>query len=290
MYAVLGATGHTGSVVVRELAERGAKVRALVRDAAKAERARALGAEVVRLDMTDVASLTEGLRGARGAYLLVPPFVDAPDLLAHAEQVTERMAQAVEAARVPHVVLLSSIGAQHPAGTGLIRTNRHAERTLRAVAPALTALRAPYFMENWGESLEALPAGQLLTMIAPEQSIPMIATEDIGKAAAQLLLEGTRGHEVVELFGPREYSPRQVAASLTKLVGREVTPQHLPDQAIVPALTAAGMSEATAELFREMYEAITARRAVHEGGHRVIHGTHPLDAVLEGLLAPPRTA
>ena len=73
MYVVFGANGHTGSVVADTLIEHGNRVRAVARDPTKLEALRAKGAEVVAADVLDVASVANALRGAEGAYLLIPP-------------------------------------------------------------------------------------------------------------------------------------------------------------------------------------------------------------------------
>ena len=69
------------------------------------------------------------------------------------------LAAAVKAAKVPHVVLLSSIGAQHADGTGPIVSVHEAEGALAPVTH-LTAIRAAYFLENWGASLGMLEQGK----------------------------------------------------------------------------------------------------------------------------------
>ncbi|HMJ56967.1 MAG TPA: hypothetical protein VK540_33090 [Polyangiaceae bacterium] len=56
----------------------------------------------------------------------------------------------------------------------------------------------------------------------------MVATRDIGTAAARLLAEGGSGKRVIELAGPREYSPRDVAAALARVVGKPITVQEAP--------------------------------------------------------------
>jgi len=70
--AVLGATGHTGRLVVRALRERGAEVIACGRD----ERAlAALGVEARRVDVGDAASLRSAMREADAVANLAGPFL-----------------------------------------------------------------------------------------------------------------------------------------------------------------------------------------------------------------------
>jgi uncharacterized protein YbjT (DUF2867 family) len=130
-----------------------------------------------------------------------------------------------------------------------------------------------------------LAQDKLGSMLALDHAIPMIATEDIGRIAASLLLEGGRGQQVLALSGPRNYSPRHVARALSTLVGREITPELLPNAAIVPVLTGAGMSVRNAELFRDMHAGIDSGLITQEGNARTLQGKVPVEEVLRRLLA-----
>ena len=73
MYVILGATGHTGSVVANFLLSKGQKVRVIGRDPGRLQRFVDKGAEAFTADMSDAAALTKAFSGARAAYLLLPP-------------------------------------------------------------------------------------------------------------------------------------------------------------------------------------------------------------------------
>lgn len=285
MFAITGVTGHTGAVVADTLLTAGQPVRVIVRDAAKAAPWRARGAEVAVAALEDTAALTAALRGAAGAYLLVPPRPGSSAPLEENRAVTASLATALAAARVPHAVLLSSVGAQHAEGTGPIRSVHHAEQALGAVT-ALTAVRAAYFMENWAGALGGLAQGVLPTFVPQTVAYPMVATRDIGRAAAAALREGAQGRQIIELSGPREYSAADVAAALAALTGKPVTAVDAPLDAVVPTFTGFGMSPAVAGLFHEMYAGIAAGKVAWEGGGaRAQRGTVSIEDVLRGLLA-----
>jgi uncharacterized protein YbjT (DUF2867 family) len=284
MYTVFGATGNTGSVVAKQLLSHGQKVRAMVRDQSKAETLARAGAELVTADLRDVGQLIAALRGSQGAYVMLPPRHDSDDMLASARTLTDALARALVESGLPHVVLLSSLGAELDTGTGPILSVHYAEQTLGKTGVALTALRAPYFMDNWAESLAALESGVLPSMLALDHAIPTIATEDIGRIAAQLLREGPRGSRVIELAGPRDYTPRDVAAALSKLLGRTITPEEVPNQAIPGVLTGFGMSASDAELFRAMHAGIDSGRIAPRGQGAQLRGEVTIEQVLRRLL------
>ncbi len=288
MFVVCGVTGQTGKVVAERLADLGLPLRVVVRDPEKAARWRSRRAEVVQASLQDAAALTRALKGADGAYVLIPPRYDAEDLLAAQRPVTEALARAVRDSGVPHVVLLSSIGAQHPAGTGPIRSLHHAEEAIGRSAKSLTVLRACYFLENWSAVLGEVKAkGVLPSFLTPGRPVPMVATRDIGRAAAEALLDPPPGRRLIELRGPRSWTPEEVAAAIGKAAGREVRAQGLPLDAIVPAYTSMGIPAGTAALFREMIEGINNGHVAWEEGAAIIRlGTLTPAEVLGPLLAP----
>ena len=284
MFAIVGVSGHTGSVVAETLLAQGEPVRVLVRDAAKGAAWKARGAEVAVADVGDVAALTRAFTGVSGVFVLLPPSMQSQDPIAENSARAESIAQAVRAAKVGHVVLLSSIGAQHAAGTGPIKALHAAEKVLAATGAAVTALRPAYFMENWLGSLSALPQGVLPTFVPPELSFPQVATRDIGRVAARALVEGGHGTQILQIVGPRDYSSIDVAAALAKLTGKPVVATAAPLDAVVPTFTSFGASEGSAVLSREMYEGIINGLVAHEANARTIRGTVTVEDVLRPAL------
>jgi uncharacterized protein YbjT (DUF2867 family) len=285
MFVIAGVSGNTGSIVANALLEQGKKVRVIVRDAKKGEPWKARGAEVAVASVDDEAALTKALEGATGAYFLSPPDMGATDFIAQRRASVETLARAVEKSKVPHVVLLSSAGAQHEAGTGPIRTVHFAEQRLAKTPAKTTFVRAAYFFENWASVLGAAAQGKLPTFIPPDLVVPMVATKDIGLVAAKALLEPPAGKsEIIELAGPRDYSSREIAAVLTKILGKPVEVAAAPLEAVVPTFTSFGISPNIAGLFQEMYDGIAKGLVTFEGkGTRLVRGNVDAETALRGL-------
>ena len=286
MFVVVGATGNTGSAVVETLLNRKQPVRIIVRSADKGSSLKAKGAEVAVASLDDVSALTRAFEGAEGMYLLVPPNYGASAWLADQRSRLDRAADAVKKSGVGHVVFLSSIGGHLTGATGPIRALHYGEQALGGAAKNLTVLRPAYFMENWAPVLGAAKEnGVLPTFIAPSTKIPMIATSDIGRIAADQLIAGGQGRKVLELSGPDDYSPNDVAAALGKILKRAVTVQHAPLSAVVPTFKSFGFSDDIARLFEEMYAAIERGALVHEKqGARHVRGQVTLTGVLAQLV------
>lgn len=287
IYAIAGVSGNTGSVVADTLLAQGKAVRVIVRDAKKGEPWKAKGAQVAVAALHDHAALSAALTGVAGAYLLVPPDVANPDVLAASLAIAGNLGASVARAKVPHVVLLSSLGAQHATGTGPIRWLHVAEEALRATNAAVTAVRAGMFQENWGGSLGMLDKGLVPGFYPVDIAAPQVATLDIGKVAAQALVEGPPANrfDVIELFGPREYSTADGAKELAHITGKAVTAQQFPLEGVVPTFTQFGMSTEMATIYREMFEGVIAGRVAPSGAGRIVRGHVGLDTTLRKLLA-----
>jgi len=269
MYVIAGVTGHTGRAAAETLISHGEKVRVVVRDAKQGEPWKQRGAEVAVASLADTAALVTALAGAKGVYLLVPPRYDADDLLAAHRGLVEAMAQAVRKSGVPHVTALSSMGAELAEGTGPIRSLHHMEAALGKAAKNITFIRPGYFFENFAPLLSAVQGGTLPTFLTAGRAIPMAATADVGRVAAEMLLEPANGTRLVELGTAGGRSPEDVARELATIVGREVAVQAGPLDGIVPTFTSMGMSRGVAELFREMIGAINSGRVKHQGSPAV---------------------
>jgi uncharacterized protein YbjT (DUF2867 family) len=259
MYVVLGASGNTGSVVARKLLAKGEKVRAVGRDATKLSALARLGADVDVAELNDPAALINILTGAKGAYLLIPPQIHAEDFIAATDAISTSIADAVRDSGVAHVVVLSSIGAQHAERTGPIVTLHRLEEKLKQV-PQLSALflRPAYFMENFMMMIPlVLAMGFFAGGIRGDLKMPMIATRDIGDYAADRLaaLDFT-GFSTLEMLGQREVSHDEAASAIGAAIGKpKLSYQKFPAFLVEQGLKQLGIPKKTASLMTEMHEA-----------------------------------
>jgi len=262
MYVVTGATGHTGSVVAKTLLKQGTKVRVIGRSAERLTSLAAEGAEPFAADLTDPAAVTKALVGAKGAYIMMPPDLASPDFRGFQNRVADAIAAAVKAAGLTHVVTLSSVGADKTEGTGPVMGLHYLEQQLNAI-DGLNALhlRAGYFMENTlGQIGVIQKMGMAVGPLRPDLKLPMIATQDIGEAAANaLLIQDFRQKQARELLGQRDISMSEVAQIIGKAIGRPDLPYvQAPNEQVRPALIQLGMSPNMADLILEMSAALNS--------------------------------
>jgi uncharacterized protein YbjT (DUF2867 family) len=276
MFVVLGATGNTGRVAAETLLAAGQKVRVVVRNAEAAAAWKEKGAEAAIATLEDAGALEAAFRGAEGVYFLVPPDVRAEDYVGRARRLSENAARALQAAGVPHVVLLSSVGAHQAAGTGPIASVRAAEQVFSEVPGlARTFLRPSYFLDNWASVLPVAKAqGVLPTFLPAGLTIPQIATADIGRAAARALLDPpARGEtRVVDLVGAVEANANDIAKVVAELIGKPVAVVEQPLDAVVPTFESFGISAHLASLYREMFEGIANGTVAYPAGAQPVRG------------------
>lgn len=238
MFVVFGATGNTGKIVAAELEAARKDVRKLRRSSPK---------------LDDADALFKVLDGAAGAYVMLPPDLKTEAYLAERKVWVDAIGAAIKRAKVPHVVFLSSLGAQHGAGTGPIRALHYGEQVLAASAESTSFIRAGYFAENFAGVFPVAQKDGVLPHFGPiDVRFPVVATKDIGTFAAHLLLEGGKGHRVFDFTGPAEVSAQDAAAALTQLLGKPITAISAPLDAIVPTFKNMGVSDDMAALYHEM--------------------------------------
>ena len=285
MFVVAGVSGHVGSVVAKQLLTQKQKVKVIVRDAAKGEEWSHAGAEVAVGSLEDVAFLTSALRGAAGFFTLLPMNFQATDVFGSQRKTADAIAAAVKASGVPHVVQLSSIGADLEAGTGPIKGLHYLEEVLRKTGVKLSAIRAGSFQENVENSVApARQAGIFPNFSASaDYPIPMIATRDIGALAAKSLVSPPAKSEIVDLHGP-SYSYRQVAEKLGKALGKTVNIVDVPPAGQVDAMVKGGVPKPIALELAEMYAGFsTGKIAPH--GDRMAHGSTQIEEVIRAAIA-----
>ena len=229
MFVITGITGQIGGVIGRALLEQGKPVRAVVRDAEKGKAWADRGCEVALATIENASALAAAFRGAECVFVLVPPHFDPQPGFPEARVIGAALHSAIETARPGRVVYLSTIGAQ-ATQTNLLTQHTLIEKALRDFPVPVTFLRPAWFMENcrWDVS-PAREQGVIPSFLQPlDKPVPMIATADIGNAAATLMREKWEGHRVVELEGPHRITPQEIAATFTKVLGKPVRMEPVP--------------------------------------------------------------
>jgi uncharacterized protein YbjT (DUF2867 family) len=258
MHVILGASGNTGSIIARSLLSEGKKVRVVGRDAGRLKRFVQQGAEAFAANMSDAAALTKAFRGARAAYLMLPPAKSSEDQ----ERDSDGIAKAVRESGLRYAVHLSSYGAQVPEGTGPVAGLHSSEQKLNAISGLnVLHLRAAYFMENNLAAIGMIRGmGIFGNALLPDLKLPMATTGDVGAYAAQRLLDlDFSGKQTRELLGERDLSMTEATAVIARGIGKpDLRYQQFPYDQVQQVLIQMGVPPKGAALYIEMYKAINA--------------------------------
>ena len=270
MITIIGATGRVGGQVARHLLRAGAPVRALGRSAERLATLAAAGADVVPGDVADPGFLAHALRGADAVFAMMPFDPTAPDFRRHQSRHGEAIVQAVRASGVRRVVALSSVGADLAGGNGPVAALHAQEGRLRLVDGIdLALLRPAAFFENF-EPAPAMIRGQgvLADAYAPEVPVPMVATADVARVAAEALLDRDwQGTVVRELLGPREIAYAEAARIIGARLGRPEVPYVQVGYAEwAGMLVTTGMSPSAAAALADLARAINEARVKPAAG------------------------
>ena len=262
MYVVLGASGNTGRVVARNLLAQQKKVRVVGRNAAHLQPFATQGAEAFVGEVTDSSALTKALQQADSAYVMIPPNLTSKDPQGYQERVTDSIATAVKNAGVKNVVALSSIGADKTSKIGPVIGLHNLEQTLNQIDSAnVLFLRAAYFMENTLAQTSIIRMmGSAAGPLRPDLKVPMIASRDIGAAAADALLQlSFRGKQTRELLGHRDLNYNEVAAIIGKAIRKpDLKYIQAPNDQVRAGMVQSGMSDELARSLLEMAEALNS--------------------------------
>ncbi|MGW1958384.1 NAD(P)H-binding protein [Streptomyces sp. NPDC001920] len=269
MILVTGATGTIGSEVVRQLAARGEKVRALTRDPAKARVPS--GVEVVRGDYLDPGSLAGAMSGVTAAFLLGAPGPGSrPD---------QALVAAARAAGVHRLVKLSAIATGDPDVGPSGEWHVPGERAVRDSGAEWTILRPSSFASNTLSWAQAIRQGEPVPNMTADGLSGVIDPRDVSEVAARVLVDGGHAGRTYTLTGPETISVPRQAADLASVLGRPVATRELsPEETRDHLLTVWGFDDAQAEGI------LSGTAFVRGGGNAVV-----TEDVPEVLGKPART-
>src|ERR1700736_6129377 len=214
MYAITGITGKVGGALAQTLLSANQPGRAVVRDPGRAQAWAERGCEVAAANLDEAASLAAAFEGVAGVFILPPSEFDPSPGFPEARAVIDAVKAALESALPGKVVCLSTIGAQ-ASQLNLLTQRALMEQALDKVSMPIAILRPGWFMENavW-DVVSARDSGVIHSFLQPlDKPVPMVATTDVGRVAAELLQQHWSGRRVVELEGPRRVTPNNVAAA-----------------------------------------------------------------------------
>jgi len=288
MFTVMGITGKVGGSVAENLLAAGKTVRGVVRDPGKAKAWTDRGVELVQSAYDDAAGLAKAFSGAEGVFAMIPPDFAPASGLPEQKRTIAAIREALEGANPGKAVFLSSIGSEQSSGLGLITSTHLLEQAMRTLPIPVAFLRPGSFMENWLGALDHIRAtGEMPFFYAPlDRKFPLVATRDIGLAAAKALQETWTGERVLEVDGPEGGTDLyETAAAFGRALGRDVKAVELPEAAWQNVLEAMGTPADRTGLYIEMVKSFNSGW-IHFGnsGTEKFHGPTTIEAFAQELV------
>jgi len=288
MFTVMGITGKVGGSVAENLFDAGKTVRGVVRDPRKAKAWTDRGVELVQSAYDDAAGLAKAFSGAEGVFAMIPPDFAPASGLPEQKRTIAAIREALEGANPGKAVFLSSIGSEQSSGLGLITSTHLLEQAMRTLPIPVAFLRPGSFMENWLGALDHIRAtGEMPFFYAPlDRKFPLVATRDIGLAAAKALQETWTGERVLEVDGPEGGTDLyETAAAFGRALGRDVKAVELPEAAWQNVLEAMGTPADRTGLYIEMVKSFNSGW-IHFGnsGTEKFHGPTTIEAFAQDLV------
>ena len=234
MILVIGGRSKIGTALIADLLDRGEQVRVLVRSSG---RGGGPAAETVTGDLADEGTLVTAMDGVEKVFLLSSPHPDA----------VRWHRNAIDAARrtqVQLVVRSSILGADRETTAEFIGAHTDSDRYLQASGLPYVIVRPNLFLQNIPEStIPSIDGSGNLYADAGQARLSMVDTRDVAAVAAAVLTEPGHAGLSCDVTGPEALSYGDVAAKLTKALGRDINYVDVPDDAVRQALLGAGLNE-----------------------------------------------
>jgi uncharacterized protein YbjT (DUF2867 family) len=253
MNVILGGTGHVGSAAADALLHQGKPVTIVTHDPAKREDWMNRGAEVAVADVHDTEALRQVFRQGKRLFLLNPPADPSTDTDAEERKTVTSIVAALEGSGLEKIVAESTYGAQPGERCGDLNILYGLEQALAAQPIPVSIIRAAYYFSNWDASLvSARNEGVVQSMYPADFELPMVAPQNLGEVAANLLGEPVERTGTHYVEGPGRYTPADVAEAFAGALGKRVKFAKVPRKQWKQAYQNMGFSKPAAESYARM--------------------------------------
>jgi NAD(P)H dehydrogenase (quinone) len=278
-YAVTGATGQLGRLVVEKLKAKAApgEIVALARSTAKAAD---LGVAVREFDYSKPETLAAALKGVDRLLL-----ISSSELGQRGTQ-HKAVIAAAKAAGVRRIVYTGLLRAD-TSPLSLAPEHVETERELKASGVAYTILRNGWYHENSTASAKGAVAAGALIGASGDGRISGASRADFADAAVAALTDDAHAGKTYELAGDTAYSRADIAAEISRQSGKTIPYQNLPVAEYAHALASFGLPPVFAEAIAGWEPHIATGVLVDNDkvlSKLIGHPTAPLAAAVEAAL------
>lgn len=251
---ISGSLGNIGKPLAAKLISSGHEVTVISNNTDRVEAIEALGAKAAIGSINDADFLKKAFTDADAVFAMTPPNMGGSNVIANTTDAGKAFAKAIKEAEVKRVVMLSSIGADLPKGTGPITGIHNIEKIYETLENiSLTFLRAGNFYTNLYNDIPMIKGAGIIGSNYPSTvTIPFSHPEDIAAAAAEELEKSGLGKNVRYII-----SDVRTPGDVAQVLGRAIEKAELPwieftDEQALGGMKQAGLPEEIAQLYVEM--------------------------------------
>ncbi len=265
MNIILGATGQIGSAIVNNLIDKRLPVKAVVRNNEKTDDLKKQGAEVAIADYFDLEALKNAVKDGVLIFLLTPESGTSDDVLGETKKLLDNYYKAIEKSNIKSLIGLSSIGAQFDKGTGNLLMSHMLENRFADLDINKVFIRPAYYYSNWLMSLDMTKENGILPSFYPtDLEFNMISPNDVAKFVANKIENEIDQSELIEIVGPKKYSPDNIAELMGKALNKEVNAHKIPKADWSGTMKSIGFSDDATKNFVEMTDLVANGKAEPE--------------------------
>ncbi len=251
MVVITTPTGNIGSQVLQDLLSNRESIRVIARDPNRLAPEARNRVEIVVGSHGDGAVVNRAFQDADSVFWVVPPDPRAASVETAYVDFARPAAKALRQQGVKRVVGVSALGRGTPWAThaGLATASFAMDDLMASSGVSYRALSIPSFMDNLLRQFEAITKNGVFALpIDGDRKLPSVATCDVARVAARLLLDHSwTGVASVPVLGPEDLSYNDMARALSEVLGRPVRFERISNDAFKARLMGRGMSDAMAQ-------------------------------------------
>ncbi|MRX39017.1 NAD(P)H-binding protein [Flavobacterium sp. LC2016-23] len=274
-----GSLGNIGKPLTHKLVAAGHDVTVISSSADKKEAIEKAGAKAAIGSVSDAAFLAATFAGADALFAMTPPNLGGSNVISNTVEAGKAFASAIQEAAVKRVVMLSSIGADLPDGTGPIKGLHQIEGVYDQLEnTAVTFLRAGFFFTNLYNDVPMIKGAGIMGANYPaDAKMPLVHHEDIATAAAEELQKETTGKNIRYIVSDVR-TPGEIAKAIGAAIDKaDLSWIEFTDEQSLQGMKQAGLPEEIAGLYTEMGSGLRSGKIAAD----FLKGNFPVDGKIK---------
>lgn len=252
MNIITGGTGKVGSAVAQSLLNKGEKVKIISRSSKDELKWKKRGAEWATTNINDTKVIHEVFMSGEKVFVLNPPANPQLDTDVEESKTVALLLESLKDSGIKKIVVESTMGAREGKKIGDLGILYDLEKGIENLGIPYSIIRPAYYMSNWTDNLENVKkTSELISFFPADLRIPMIAYQDIGELAADLMIEKDTA-KITSIEGPELYSPQNVAETLSDVLQKNIKLKVIQEKDWFNTYISIGFSKEAAESYTNM--------------------------------------